>query len=76
MLLASIKEAQLASHTSVFLKPVKNQTAWRPVLGVLQLIRVRGAGVARWMCGSSGVTSRLTGVSVWLRQVPVLTALR
>ncbi|EFJ48806.1 hypothetical protein VOLCADRAFT_104552 [Volvox carteri f. nagariensis] len=39
MLLASIKEAQLASHTGIFVKPVKNQSAWRPVLGILQLLR-------------------------------------
>ncbi|GIL71611.1 hypothetical protein Vretimale_933 [Volvox reticuliferus] len=39
MLLASIKDAQLASHTNIFLKPVKNQSAWRPVLGILQLLR-------------------------------------
>ncbi|GLC37245.1 hypothetical protein PLESTB_001144100 [Pleodorina starrii] len=39
MLLASIKDAQLASHVGVFVKPVKNQSAWRPVLGILQLLR-------------------------------------
>lgn len=41
MFLAGIKDAALPAHTSIFVKPIKNQTAWRPVLGILQLLRVR-----------------------------------
>ncbi|GFR45564.1 hypothetical protein Agub_g6958 [Astrephomene gubernaculifera] len=49
MLLASIKEAQLAAHTSIFVRPIKNQSAWRPVLGILQLLRdlVPQVGISR-----------------------------
>ncbi|KXZ41368.1 hypothetical protein GPECTOR_518g498 [Gonium pectorale] len=39
MLLASIKDVALAAHTGIFVKPIKNQSAWRPVLGILQLLR-------------------------------------
>ncbi|PNW77316.1 hypothetical protein CHLRE_10g431150v5 [Chlamydomonas reinhardtii] len=39
MFLAGIKDAALPAHTSIFVKPIKNQTAWRPVLGILQLLR-------------------------------------
>lgn len=41
MFLAGLKEAGLGRNTGLFLKPVKAQTAWRPVLGILQLLVVR-----------------------------------
>ncbi|KAG2484841.1 hypothetical protein HYH03_016407 [Edaphochlamys debaryana] len=39
MFLASIKDAQLHTHTNIIVKPIKNQSAWRPVLGVLGVLR-------------------------------------
>lgn len=40
MFLAGVRDASLRTHTHIFLKPIKNQSAWRPVLGILTLLRV------------------------------------
>lgn len=36
--LAEVPEAALASHTGAFVRPIKNQAAWKPVLGRLRLL--------------------------------------
>ncbi len=44
--LAAMRESGVRSSTHAFLKPVKNQNAWRLILGVLDLLQV-GAKDAR-----------------------------
>ncbi|MEW5298759.1 MAG: hypothetical protein WDW36_001843 [Sanguina aurantia] len=39
MALAGHKDAGLRNHTNIFCKPIKNQSAWRPVLGILQVLQ-------------------------------------
>lgn len=46
MFLVGLRAAGVRQHTSVIVKPIKNQTAWRPVLGILALLQVGGAGAA------------------------------
>lgn len=38
--LAAMRESGLRGATHMFLKPVKNQNAWRLILGVLNLLQV------------------------------------
>jgi hypothetical protein len=37
--IAGMKESGMRAMASSFVKPVRNQTAWRPVLGALQLLQ-------------------------------------
>ena len=42
MYLAGLKESGLRTSTHQLLRPIKNQSAWRPVLGVLTILQVGG----------------------------------
>eukprot|EP00798_Chlamydomonas_sp_ICE-L_P028475 gene28475-31625_t len=39
MFMAGLKDAGLAHSTHQFVKPIKNQNAWKPVLGILNLLQ-------------------------------------
>eukprot|EP00195_Chlamydomonas_chlamydogama_P012277 CAMPEP_0202901254 /NCGR_PEP_ID=MMETSP1392-20130828/14151_1 /ASSEMBLY_ACC=CAM_ASM_000868 /TAXON_ID=225041 /ORGANISM="Chlamydomonas chlamydogama, Strain SAG 11-48b" /LENGTH=824 /DNA_ID=CAMNT_0049587793 /DNA_START=202 /DNA_END=2677 /DNA_ORIENTATION=+ len=39
MFIAGLKDANLRSSTHLFVKPIKNQNAWRPVLGILGMLQ-------------------------------------
>jgi len=39
MFVAGLKDGGIRSATHVFVKPIKNQNAWRPVLGILALLQ-------------------------------------
>ena len=41
LFVASLKDGGIRSYTHIILKPIKNQNAWRLVLGVLNLLQVR-----------------------------------
>jgi hypothetical protein len=40
MFLSGVKDADLRASAHLFLKPVKNQSAWRPVLSILNILQV------------------------------------
>ncbi|GAX83265.1 hypothetical protein CEUSTIGMA_g10691.t1 [Chlamydomonas eustigma] len=40
MFLSGVKDADLRASANLFIKPVKNQSAWRPVLGILTILQV------------------------------------
>lgn len=40
MFIAGLEQGGLRGATHQFVKPIKNQNAWRPVLGILTLLQV------------------------------------
>jgi hypothetical protein len=49
MFMSGLKEADRRSSTHLLLKPVKNQSAWRPVLGVLNILQVGWLSSLGWL---------------------------
>ena len=49
MFIAGLKDGGIRSYTHIIIKPIKNQNAWRPVLGVLTLLQVQKCECV-WVC--------------------------
>ncbi len=64
MFLAGVRDASLRTHTHIFLKPIKNQSAWRPVLGILTLLRV-SASTPSYARRFSQCTTILARARMW-----------